>query len=269
MKRIGLIFSCFVILLAPLACDISTDSDASSEDTTVEPFDRAPPVFYFSSGTSAPYNPAEEINPQDEFCEMYLSSDAFIWGVVENAEIIRTPYVTATGWSIVENVPIEDCYMNPAFKLQLKTTELYSDYGLTAQQYEHVSLYVGPHWFGYMVPEPLPELRSIENSDVCEKGHSCRFVAGQRVGFFAQHNQKYNVWYLSAWAFWSPIRSIEETQYVGSWLLKSLLDKSSMRGITEAMALCEGYQSDRISWAQEAEARQSQIENALPRCYIK
>ncbi len=257
MKRIILIVSCFVIFLAPLACDvpddeeIDTDSDASGEDTTVEPFDRAPPVFYFSSGTSSPENPAEDINPQDEFCEMYLSSDAFIWGVVEDAKLIKTPYLTtATGWIIVEDVPIEDCNagMDRAFKLQLKATELHTEYGFTAQQHNTVSLYVGPHWFGYMVPEPLPELRSIENSGACEDGHSCRFVAGQRVGFFAQYNQKYNVWSLSSWAFWSPIRSAEETKYVGSWLLKSLLNKSSMEEIAEAIALCNGYQSERIVW---------------------
>lgn len=220
-----------------------------------------------------PENPAEDTNPQDDFCDMYLSSDAFIWGVVEDAKIIKTPYLTTDSyqWKIVDDVPIEDCKagMDPAFTLRLKTTELHSNYGFTAQQHDAVSLYVGPSEFRYMVPEPLPELRSIENSGVCEEGHSCRFVAGQRVGFFAQYNQKYNVWYLSSWAFWSPIRSVEETQYVWPWIMEGLLGKSSMEEIAEAIALCDGYQSERIARWRDAATRQDWIEEALPRCYIK
>ena len=276
-KNISFITLAFAFLA--MSCDVKSsqinDENAQNEKKIV-------PFFDFSGG----YLPPEGAKVTN-FCDMYLSADAFVLGTIQTAEMTENPFVAfdSTTWTVVSETDSNACTgFDPALKIDIKIDQIISNYGLNLP--EKISLYIGIKRFSAMQPEPIPDLELLEKGTFlktphivwsgsdCETGQGCSFFPDQQIGFFANFDSENNILYLTEFAFWSESASYSASlkgDSVSSIQFEQLYNKETFSQIEDATVGCGGYESDYIrNHRNSPEVRREIInELVLPKCFVK
>lgn len=239
------------------------------------------PRFEFSGGSSS----AQNINPE-EFCDIYLSADAFIYGTITSIAWVEEPFVVL---DLETGAPSPDMFaesvdqckgLSPALKIDVEVNEFFSGYGL--EKPKMVALYIGYERAKYMQPEPVPNFNwtsgrpRISDSTVtwksrnCEEDQTCSLNVGHQLGFFTNsyiYQNENEIWYLMEYFFWANSLSYGvngESKYYDN-----LKNKSSLEDIQNAADNCRGWTSEIVAYRRGDDRQYNVINFSLPHCEIK
>lgn len=228
-------------------------------------------------------DPFGKIVPE-EFCNMYLSADAFIFGSIVSVEMTEEPFVARDPITGERNADIvveslDQCAgVSPALKIDIEVENFFSGYEF--EQPRIISLYIGRERAWYMKPEPVPDftIGPRLNSSVvtwknegCESGQPCALIAGQQLGFFANiyvDDGRNEIWYLSEYFFWSSSASYPQDEGESPRYL-NIKNKSNLTDIKNGIDTCNDWVSETVTARRNEDHRKRLAVKSLADCTMK
>lgn len=228
-----------------------------------------PPVFKSSGGSVGGSSPVE-------FCDVYVSADAFIFGKIKSVEMIQDPFFikSQTGeWVAVSDGDLIECTgYDPVLKITISVENFLSYYNTTLENLD-VDLMIGMSWFQGMNPSPSPSLHfdgrgtSLSSNEVswnpehCSENEPCPLTPGMEIGLFAVQHPNYNQWVISEGLIWFPGMRLEGERY------SNIYSKSSIADIINATDECKDYQSPFTEERRDEKTKIDIINVNTPKCY--
>lgn len=201
-----------------------------------------------------------------EFCDIYMSSDAFIYGTIESIEFVETPffiYDYSTGRGSLSETPLspEICSTTaPSLKIDIKVDEFMSGHDLVSPS--KLSLFIGGSDTFSMRPMPIMDVNYVADSGTrlasnyvawqCDGDDVCGIENGEKIGFFAHNHylQGYgDIWFLfNNKIFWSDEAFYKNTEHNkrDGILYSNVYKNKSLQDMSLSINQCSGYRSEEV-----------------------